>query len=352
VNHGNPYILQHFQTARNVIVAYEDLPVYNQESAQILAGSIVARGKMPVSVNPAFPLGTGIETELTNKLAYIMPEEIGYDHTPLNYIDSIVEEGIKAKAFPGCQVLVSTEGKVIYNKSFGKFSYDSNATKVENHHLYDLASLTKMLGTTLAVMKLYEEKAIGLNDHLGLYLPFLRGTSKEHISIKDVLTHQAGFSAFIPFYKRALVQTYKDSSVFSKVASKHYNLQVADSLFINKDYEQEIFNAIAISEMKKPGEYLYSDLGFILLRKLVENVSNQSFESFLEEHFYTPLNLGTLCFNPLLKNISKKTIAPTENDSSFRRQQILGRMLGPTQKHNWYLCSYLTAFSQVPITIN
>ena len=330
VNHGNPYILQHFQTARNVIVAYEDLPVYNIQAAQILAGAIEAKGKMPVSVQPSFPLNTGIETYALNKLTYVLPEEVGYDHTPLSYIDSIVQEGIKAKAFPGCQVLVASESKVIYSKAFGGFTYDSNTTVVQNHHLYDLASLTKMLATTLAMMKLYEEHAIGLNDHLGLYLPFLRGTSKEHISIKDVLTHQAGFSAFIPFYKKALHDTYKDSSIFSKTYSQHYQLMVADSVFIHKGFEQEIFNAIAISEMKKPGEYLYSDLGFILLRKLVENVSNQSFESFMQEHFYTPLNLGTLCFNPLSKGVSKSLIAPTERDSVFRNQNIQGFVHDPT----------------------
>ncbi len=329
VNLGNPYILQHFQNARNVIVAYEDLPIYNQQSAQILAGTIIGKGKMPVSVNPNFPLGSGIETFLTHKLEYVMPEEAGYDHLPLSFIDTIVTEGLKVKAFPGCQVLVASEGKVIYSKSFGKFTYDSASVKVENHHLYDLASLTKILATTLAIMKLYDDKAIGLNDHLGLYLPFLKGSNKEHISIKDVLMHQAGFAAFIPFYKKALLQNYKDSSVFSKYKSIHYNTQVADSLYISKEYEQEIFNTISISEMKNPGEYLYSDLGFILLRKLVENISNQSFESFMVESFYKPLNLGTMCFNPMLKNVSLNQIAPTENDTIFRKQNLVGFVHDP-----------------------
>ncbi len=329
VNHGNPYILQHFQSARNVLLAFEDLPVYNQQSAQILAGSIAAAGKMPVSVLPNFPLGAGTETETLNKLSFVMPEEIGYDHTALNYIDTIVVEGLKANAFPGCQVLIASESNVIYNKSFGKLSYDSNALNVENHHLYDLASLTKMLATTLAIMKLYEENAIGLNDHLGLYLPFLKGTTKEHLAIKDVLTHQAGFIPFIPFYKKALGQTFMDSAVFSKKPSAFYSVQIADSCFIHKEYEQEIFKQIAYSELKKTGEYVYSDLGFILLRKLVENVSNQDFESFVNKHFFMPLNLGNISFNPRQKNITKVRIAPTENDSVFRNQTILGYVHDP-----------------------
>lgn len=329
VNHGNPYILQHFQSARNVILAYEDLPIYNQLAAQALAGTFGVQGKMPVSVNPAFPLASGIETEPLQRLEYIMPEEIEYDHSPFASIDSIVEEGIKAGAMPGCQVLAAIEGKVIYSKSFGKLSYDSAALKVNNYHRYDLASLTKVLSATLAIMKLYDEKAIGLNDRIGLYLPFLKGSNKEKITIKDVLTHQAGFTPFIPFYKRAMQSTFKDSAIFSKYKTRFYNQQVADSLYINKEFEQEIFSIIADSELKKPGEYLYSDLGFILLRKLVENVSNQPFEQFLITHFYGPLNLGNLCFNPIQKGVSKTLIAPTENDTAFRKQLLLGYVHDP-----------------------
>jgi beta-glucosidase-like glycosyl hydrolase/CubicO group peptidase (beta-lactamase class C family) len=329
VNHGNPYILQHFQNARNVVLAYEDLPVYNTLSAQVLCGAFGSTGKMPVSVNPAFPLASGEFTEALNRFEYIMPEEAGYDHTPLSYIDSIVSEGIKAKAFPGCQVLVASEGKVIYNKSFGTHTYDSPAVKVENYHLYDVASLTKILATTLAIMKLYDEKAIGLNDRLGLYIPALKGTSKEKITIREVLTHQAGFTPFIPFYKKAMGTTFKDSAIFSKIKTKHYNTQVADSLYINKGYEQELFAIIAQSDLKKQGEYLYSDLGFILLRKLVENVSNQSFESYLQENIYNPLNLGNIRFNPMASGVPKNRIPPTELDSEFRKQLIHGYVHDP-----------------------
>lgn len=329
VNHGNPYILQHFTKARNVILAYEDLPLYNNLAAQALMGAYGTQGKMPVSVGPNFPLASGIKTTPLSRFEYVMSEEVGIEHGPLSQIDSIVAEGLKAKAFPGCQVFVAQEGKVIYNKTFGKLSYDSSAPAVQNYHLYDVASLTKMLGTTLAIMKLYEDKAIGLNDKLGLYLPFLRGTTKEKITIKDVLLHQAGFPAFVPFYKTLLSKNLPDTTWFSKVKTIRHSQQVADSLWIDKLYEQEMFKAIASIEMKVFGDYLYSDLGFILLRKLVENVSNQPFEVFLQENFYTPLALGTICFNPIQKGINKSIIAPTEVDAEFRKQLVLGYVHDP-----------------------
>ncbi len=329
VDHGNPYILQHFTTARNVIVAFEDLPLYNQMAAQALMGAYATSGKMPVSVGSTFPLASGIETTSLPRFEYVLPEEINIEHTPLNYIDSIVAEGLNARAFPGCQVFVSLNSKVIYNKSFGKLSYDSAAAAVQNYNIYDLASLTKMLSTTLAIMKLYDNKAIGLNDRIGLYLPFLRGTDKDKICIKDVLLHQAGFPAFIPFYKKLLNNSLPDTTWFSKIETKRHGKQIADSLWIDKNYEQEMFATIANTELKVPGEYLYSDLGFILLRKLVENVSNQSFESFMQENFYTPLALGSMGFNPLAKGIAKEKIAPTENDTLFRKQMIQGYVHDP-----------------------
>jgi CubicO group peptidase (beta-lactamase class C family) len=284
---------------------------------------------MPVSVTPTFPLASGIQTEPLPRFEYIMPEEVGIDHAPLSLIDSMVMEGIRNKALPGCQVLVAQHGKVLYNKSFGTFTYDSASTKVENYHLYDLASLTKILATTLAIMKLYDDKAIGLNDKLGLYLPFLRGTAKEKITIKEVLLHQAGFPAFIPFYKKTMQNGVLDTTWYSSIKTSRNTLQLADQLWIDKRYEQEIFNIIATADMKTSGEYVYSDLGFILLRKLVENVSNMPFENFMNEHFYEPLAISNLYFNPIAKGVPISKIAPTELDTVYRKQLVQGFVHDP-----------------------
>jgi len=326
VNHGNPYILQHFTQARNVILAYEDLPLYNDLAAQALMGAYGTKGKMPVSVTPNFPLASGINTTALNRFEQVMPEEVGLDHAPFNLIDSMVVEGIKKRAFPGCQIFVAQEGKVLYNKSFGKFTYDSAATTVQNHHLYDIASLTKVMATTLAIMKLYENKEINLSDKIGLYLPFLRGTAKEKITIKDILLHQAGFPAFIPFYKKTLGNPLPDTTYYSSVQTNRHSLEVADSLWADMALEQDIFNQIAMVDLKPEGEYLYSDLGFILLRKIVENISNMPFEAFMNLHFYKPLALGSLTFKPLKNGVKQSTIAPTENDLVFRKQLIHGHV--------------------------
>jgi CubicO group peptidase (beta-lactamase class C family) len=255
-----------------------------------------------------------------------MPEEVGLTHTPFSLIDTMVMQSIKQKAFPGCQVFVAQEGKVLYNKSFGKFTYDSAATAVQNHHVYDIASLTKVLATTLAIMKMYENKEINLQDKLGLYLPFLRGTAKEKITIRDVLLHQAGFPAFIPFYKKTLNNSLPDTTYYSLVQTERHGLQVANNLWVDKAIEQDIFNQIALADLKPDGEYLYSDLGFILLRKVIENISNMPFEEYMNLHFYKPLSLGNLTFKPLKNGQTIAKIAPTENDLIFRKQLIQGHV--------------------------
>lgn len=324
VNHGNPYILQHFTMAQNVILAFEDLPVYNELSAQILMGAIEAKGEMPVSVNGAFPLASGVKTQTLERLAYVMPEEVGLEHTPFAQIDSIVQKGINAKAFPGCQVLVSKDGNVLYQKSFGKSSFDSSAISVQNYHMYDLASLTKVLATTLAVMKLYEDDKLSLNDKLGLYLPFLRGTAKERITIKEVLLHQAGFVPFIPFYKQTLVNGKPDTLLYRKISSDEFAIKVADSLYLKSTYAEEIYHQIAQSELKNPGQYVYSDLGFILLRKVVEVITNLPFEQYVSDNFYKPLNLNGMVYNPKDKGVKDNWLMPTENDMHFRQQLVKG----------------------------
>lgn len=328
VNNGNPYILQHFDMYKNVIVSFEDLPVYNQFAAQILGGGLDSKGKLPVSIPNIYALGSGFEVEAIGKFEYIHPAEAKVNYQKLSKIDSIVNAAIAQKAMPGCQVFVAKEGKVIYNKSFGYHTYDS-FTPVKNNHVYDLASVTKVLATTLAIMKLYEEKKIKLDDKIGLYLPWLKGSNKEKIKIHDILTHQAGLVPFIPFYKATLLPNGNwNKIIYSDSLTNEFSVKVANNMFINKNYEKVIWKTIADSELKKEGEYLYSDLGFMMLRKIVENITNKDFETYLQENFYKPLNLANMVYNPY-KTINSDWIVPTEIDSAFRKQLIKGYVHDP-----------------------
>jgi beta-N-acetylhexosaminidase len=322
VNHGNPYILDQFTGVRNCIVAYEDLEPNNQLSAEILFGAVAAKGVLPVSVNATHKMGDGIHPEILNRLEYIEPREMGFRNADFAVIDSIVADAIAQKATPGAQVWVAKDGKVIYQRSFGYQTYDSAIT-IKNYHIYDVASLTKILATTVAVMHLYDEHKIRLDGVLGDYLPELRGSNKEKLLVSDVLLHQAGLVPFVPFYKKTLVDGKPSNILYAEVPDSNYNTMVAQRLYLHKNYQPILWDEIIDTEVKKPGEYVYSDLGFVLLRRVVEEQSGMSFENYLEKNIYGPLNLANTGFNPLGK-INPDWIVPTEDDTVFRQQRLQG----------------------------
>ena len=119
-------------------------------------------------------------------------------------IDSIALSGIKEKAYPGCQILAIKNGEIIYQKSFGNYTYDENSKKVDNETIYDLASITKIAASSLALMTLRSENKLDYKKTLGFYLPYLIGTNKEHLIIEEILSHQAGLKAWIPFHLKTI----------------------------------------------------------------------------------------------------------------------------------------------------
>lgn len=319
---GNPYILNSFPAARNVVVSYEDLELNNQLAAQVLYGAIEARGKMPVSAGVVFPLGSGVNTQSLNRFAYLIPEEASFPNGAFYKVDSLAQNAVDKGATPGCQVLVAKDGDVVYQKSFGYHTYNA-ISPVKNHHLYDLASLTKVVATTLSVMKLYEEHKIKLEEKLSTYLPMLQGTNKDEILVQDVLLHQAGLQAYIPIYKATLINGKPNPIIYQPVRDSIYSIQVAPALFMHADYEQFVWDAILKSDVKPKGNYVYSDLGFILLRKAIEEITRVPFEEYVATHFYKPLNLANLTFKPLGK-INGNWLVPTEMDTFFRWQLCNG----------------------------
>jgi beta-N-acetylhexosaminidase len=322
VNHGNPYILDQFIGIKNCIVAYEDLEPNNRLSAEVLFGAIVAKGVLPVTVNPRYKMGDGLHPEVLGRLEYVDPVELDLSATALSEIDTIMLDAIAKKATPGAQVWVAKGGKVVYQKSFGYQTYDS-AVNVKNYHLYDVASLTKILGTTMAVMHLYDEHNIKLDATLGEYLPELKGTNKEKLLVSDVLLHQAGLVPFVPFYKKTLVDGRPSSLLYAQLPDSDYSVMVARGLYLNNQYLPYLWDEILHTEVKKSGEYVYSDIGFILLRKVVEHQSGMPFETYLQKNIYNPLNLANLTFNPL-GEVNPEWLVPTEDDTVFRQQRLRG----------------------------
>lgn len=325
---GNPYSLKYFSEFDNLICAYEDDPVAWELVPQIIFGGLDATGKLPVTADNMLIEGTGNETQSLGRLTYSLPEDVGLDSRVLKNIDQIVHEAMFDEAMPGCQVLVARKGEVVMQKSYGYHTYE-NEQLVNNHTLYDLASISKVAGTLQAIMFLEEKGLIGLNDKISDYLPDLKGSNKEDIVIKDVLLHQAGLKPYIPFWQNTLTSTGLDPTFYSIHPEQGFDIQMCPGLYAKPFLADSVWHWIVKSEMleKKKNnrtyDYTYSDISFMILQKLAEKVLNQPQEDFLEQNFYTPLGLGTLTYQPLCK-FPEYRIAPTEYDDYFRNTQLVG----------------------------
>jgi beta-N-acetylhexosaminidase len=326
---GSPYALslfRHTDKMDAILVSYQDNHDIESVAAQQIFGGIPISGKLPVTAAPGFPSGTGIRTPKV-RLEYVTPEETGISSESLASIDSIAMEGIAAKAYPGCQVLFAIDGKVFYQKSFGHFRYD-DSTKVINDDLYDLASVTKVAGTTLAIMKLYEDGKISLDEKLVRYLPGVKGSDKESLTIREIMAHQAGLQSWIPFYLRTLKNGKPDSSIYRSISSENFPYRVAENIYIRKDYHDSIYKYIIATPLLPTREYKYSDMGFYLLKMIVERISGQTQDAYLRKTFYDPMGLTTMGYSPR-DRFPVSRMAPTENDVVFRRQVLQGDVHDP-----------------------
>jgi beta-N-acetylhexosaminidase len=300
-------------------MGYEYMPSLLKASANVILGFTGANGTLPVSTKH-YKSGAGMI------LLPLPPAQIpvreGIQKKLFRTVDSIALSGITEKAYPGCQVVAMKDGEVIYQKAFGSFTYNRDSKPVDNATMYDLASITKIAGTSLALMKLSTEGAFNYKNKLGDYLPELKGTNKENLLIEDVLTHQAGLVPWIPFYQTTLQKNgrYKPG-YFSRARSDEYPFPVARKMFAVASIKDTVYRMIIDSKVDPPGKYLYSDLGYYFMQRIIEKITNRPLNEYLQD-VYARLGLQ-LTYNPL-QYFSKLQVAPTENDEVFRKQILQG----------------------------
>jgi CubicO group peptidase (beta-lactamase class C family) len=241
----------------------------------------------------------------------------------LNQIEKLANKAIDGKMAPGMQVLVARKGKIIYQKSFGHQTYD-NKTRVKNSDLYDVASVTKIIATLPNVMQLYDHQKVTLETKLDEMLPAFKGSNKQHITFKELLSHYGRMQAWIPFYK-ATVDSAKVpmEKYYRKVYSEGFTKRVSDSLFLRDDYHDSIMKQIINSPLIDKKEYKYSDFTFIILKQYLEKATGKSLGQLTDDNFYKTLGMNNTLYNPLRK-FDKSVIAPTEIDTYFRQDTIQG----------------------------
>ena len=342
---GNPYALSVLNTTDNIdalLVSYEDKPAAEKASAGIIFGASAAKGTLPVTTG-MFSSGAGIATSPVNRLSYTIPEDLGIPAEKLLRIDSLIQVGIDTMAYPGCQVLFAKDGKVFYNKTFGHHTY-AKTNKVSGSDLYDLASLTKVLSSTLLTMQLSEQGRLDVDMPLSFYMPELKNTNKENLVIADILTHQSGLQAWIPYYRKTIEDFYPSKDIYSPDKRRNFSIQVADKMYMRNNYVDEIFDTIFTSELLEPKRYKYSDIGYYMLWKTFEDLTKIPFENYMDSHFYQPLGLSTMCFKPL-DRFKPEGIVPTEVDTIFRKQLVHGYVHDPGAAMLGGVCAHAGLFS-------
>ncbi len=419
---GNPYVLDKLEDvdkSQAIVMAYQLTNYMEEAAAQMIFGAIPAKGKLPVSVNANYIAGQGVELQSIGRLAYGVPEMVGLNGVELNQrIDSVINLGLSQKAYPGATMQIAKDGRVVYQKTFGYHTYESGLTilnegsnretltnehkndvmdeavkksstnqaikqkekvsdgKVKLTDLYDLASVTKVSTSALAIMQLMSEGKFDLDKSFKDYYPEFADGNKADLKFRDMLTHKSGLKAWIPFwmdcidsvasvrnsaifkekyahiykktflmsakkYRAKLAKAIKDDknlwkdclspkslvwkpNTLSTKQTDEYNVQVTDSLWLHKNYRNVIFNAIEASPVKPDQGYVYSDLHYYTYPSFVANITGKNWEDYLKIT-YRQIGANSLTYNPL-RFYSKNEIVPSERDTLFRKTLIHGRV--------------------------
>lgn len=355
----------------SVILAHEDYKFAHEAVKNVIEGKEPIDGQLCVELPNLYKLNEGISTrkeipsELVSSKEEINSEEkpvvakketakiAEVDNNKLKEIEEIVNEGLTKGAFPGCQVLVAKDGKIVYNRAFGYYD-SSKKKKVTLESIYDLASVSKAAATLPALMIAVDEFGISVNDKLSKYIPELKSTDKQNLTIKQALFHETGMREGYPFYgmtidsasvnnrlysgkKDATYSILQDRNTwFNKnlkwnpryISSKkddRYSLQIAEGMYIDASFRKDMINKIASLPLKNVGRYRYSCLNFIMLRYIIESKSKKTLDAYLEDKLFSPLGLKSCVYNPHQhSDIDISLVVPTENDEAIRRQVLHG----------------------------
>lgn len=263
--------------------------------------------RAPVVTTPPAPHPARVITPLP----FARPEQVGMAPALLATVDSIINAAVADRATPGAAVAIGRRGRVVKLQGYGSLDYRPGFAAVTDSSIYDLASLTKVVATTTAAMMLFEQGVLQLDAPVANYLPEMREyADKRHITVRNVLQHDAGFRSFAPLWHRA-------------------------------QGREEYLHAI----LELPLEYatgtgsLYSDFGPILLGFAIERITRRPLDEFVRGQVFSPLGMNETLYNPLAQSLARSgtgtadesaalfpRIAPTEIDTEYRRQHMHGRV--------------------------
>ncbi|WNJ16912.1 glycoside hydrolase family 3 N-terminal domain-containing protein [Pontibacter sp. G13] len=329
---GSPYALKYFGKVPSVLVAYESVPDAQKAAATALFGGAAISGRLPVTASTVFREGMGIQVADAQRFQISDPEDMGMDSRMLNRIDSIANHYIDKRAMPGCEILVMRKNHIVYAKGFGKTTFTGGGEPIDpEYHTYDLASITKVAATTLSTMYLVEQGMLDLDKPISRYLPDLKRTNKANLTVRRLLQHNAGLPGWIPFH----MDTYEDDrkkrlnpEYYAYSASRSNEYSIAPGLFGTASLQDFVWQKVKDADVRKTKSVRYSDVGMVLLGKVIEAIVHKPLDEFASETFYQPLGMDHTCFNPALKGRAA-ACPPTEADTIWRNTIVKGYVHDP-----------------------
>ena len=312
-----------FDAPESILLTYKQTPLLESYAAQAIFGGIKIRGRLPYKISHKLPENYGIESQAPVRFEYTIPEEENMMPDTLKRADTIARTGIKSGAYPGCQLLVAKNRKVIFHKAYGYYTYDS-IRRVNRNNMYDLASVTKVSGPLPALMYLRDKGNFKLDVPFSRYWEDFEGTSKSDIKVRDILAHQGRLKSWIPFWKDAV----RDNGSFrwftlKRDSSFFYPVKVSSDLYQFRWYRWRIYRSIRKSELLPDKKYRYSGLAFYLYPEIISNITDADYEPWLKKHFYHKLGAYTITYNPW-RFYPKQRMIPTERDTFFRNELLQG----------------------------
>lgn len=295
LSHGNPYLLMNFPDVDAYLCNYGDIHISEKALEEAIFGEKTISGILPVSIpNSGYSAGSSMILE-KSALSVDASSLKQKQQSGLEKIDVLFEKAIKDSAFPGAVILIAKDGNIVYEKAYGKHTYDRNAEKMTASTIFDLASVTKVTATTNAAMICIDRGLFKLDDKVTAYIPAFAASGKENVRIRNLLLHNSGLQAFKPYYK------------MNKKGS-----EIIDDIYLSK------------LEFEPGTKTLYSDLGMITLQKIIEKVTGKTLDRFCYDELFAPLGMKNTLFNPPVE--MKNRIAPTEIDDYWRNRLVQGEV--------------------------
>ncbi|HUO35501.1 MAG TPA: glycoside hydrolase family 3 N-terminal domain-containing protein [Candidatus Acidoferrum sp.] len=297
---GSPYLISLFPNVKTWVAEFSTNPVSQTAVASAIFGQTPIGGKIPVTVPGVLERGDGINIA-ANPMT-LQPASAAMSDR-LKPVYTLLNKAVTDGAFPGGVLGVGWHGQLIVHP-FGKLENESPAYDVDKNSIYDMASLTKAMVTTTAVMMLVQDKRLDLDAPVSRYLPEFGAAAKTdphpawraRVTVRMLLLHDSGLPGIRRYYLEGV-----------------------------KGHDQVLARAMAEPLVHEPGTQVeYSDLGFMMLGEIVERLTGQTLDQFAQQKIFQPLGMNRTMFRP--PKSLRPDIAPTEYDGVYRKRMIWGEV--------------------------